>query len=93
MKRCGTATPICSPPEKAFSFRRSGEAKEVAKDTHAKWLIIVSAHDHTVYPGPALAWPKAVGAATYISDTPCGHLIMECDAEQVSERVEKFLAQ
>ena len=66
---------------------------EVAKATRAKWLIIVSAHDHIVYPGPALAWAKAVGAETYISDTPCGHLILECDAEQVSQRVERFLAQ
>ena len=66
---------------------------EVAKATRAKWLVIVSAHDHLVYPAPALAWAKAVGADTYISDTPCGHSIMECDAEQVSQRVEKFLAQ
>jgi homoserine O-acetyltransferase len=46
-----------------------------------------------VYPGPALAWAKAAGAETYVSDTPCGHLIMECDAAQVSRRVEMFLAQ
>lgn len=67
--------------------------EEAAKTTRAKWLVIVSAHDHLVYPAPALAWAKAVGAETYVSDTPCGHSIMACDAEQVSERVEKFLAQ
>lgn len=67
--------------------------EESAKASRAKWLVIVSKHDHMVYPGPALAWAKAAGAETYISDTPCGHLIMECDAEQVSQRVEKFLAQ
>jgi homoserine O-acetyltransferase len=72
---------------------RGKSMDEVAKATRAKWLVIVSAHDHSVYPGPALAWAKAAGAETYISDTPCGHLIMECDAEQVSQRVEKFLAQ
>jgi homoserine O-acetyltransferase len=72
---------------------RGKSLEEVAKATRAKWLVIVSAHDHSVYPAPALAWAKAVGAETYISDTPCGHLIMECDAEQVSQRVEKFLAQ
>jgi homoserine O-acetyltransferase len=72
---------------------RGKPLEEVAKATRAKWLVIVSAHDHSVYPAPALAWAKAVGAETYISDTPCGHLIMECDAEQVSQRVEKFLAQ
>jgi homoserine O-acetyltransferase/O-succinyltransferase len=72
---------------------RGKSMDEVAKATRAKWLVIVSAHDHIVYPEPALAWAKAAGAETYISDTPCGHLIMECDAEQVSQRVEKFLAQ
>lgn len=77
----------------AHDVLRGKPLDEVAKATRAKWLVIVSAHDHSVYPGPALAWAKAVGATTYVSDTPCGHLIMECDAEQVSERVEKFLAQ
>ena len=77
----------------AHDVLRGKPLDDVAKTTRAKWLVIVSAHDHIVYPGPALAWAKAVGAETYISDTPCGHLIMECDAEQVSRRVEKFLAQ
>ena len=72
---------------------RGKPLEEVVKATRAKWLVIVSAHDHLVYPAPALAWAKAVDAETYISDTPCGHSIMECDAEQVSRRVEKFLAQ
>ena len=66
---------------------------EAAKSTRAKWLVIVSAQDHLVYPAPALAWAKAVGAETYVSDTPCGHSIMACDAEQVSQRVERLLAQ
>lgn len=77
----------------AHDVLRGKPMDEVAKATRAKWLIIVSAHDHSVYPGPALAWSKAIGAETYISDTPCGHLIMECDAEQVSRRVQRFLAQ
>ena len=77
----------------AHDVLRGKSMDEVAKATRAKWLVIVSAHDHSVYPGPALAWAKAAGAETYISDTPCGHLIMECDAEQITQRVEKFLAQ
>jgi homoserine O-acetyltransferase/O-succinyltransferase len=72
---------------------RGKSMDEVAKTTRAKWLVIVSAHDHIVYPAPALAWAKSASAETYVSDTLCGHLIMECDAEQVSQRVEKFLAQ
>jgi homoserine O-acetyltransferase len=77
----------------AHDVLRGKPMDEVAKSTRAKWLIIVSAHDHLVYPGPALDWAKAVGAETYVSDTPCGHSIMACDAEQVSRRVERFLAQ
>ena len=77
----------------AQDVMRGKSIEDVAKATRAKWLVIVSAHDHSVYPEPALTWAKAAGAETYISDTPCGHLIMECDAEQVSQRVGKFLAQ
>jgi homoserine O-acetyltransferase len=77
----------------AHDVLRRKPLEEVAKSTRAKWLVIVSAHDQLVYRANALAWAKAVGAETYISDTQCGHLIMECDAEQVSARVEKFLAQ
>ena len=77
----------------ALDVPRGKPLDEVAKTTRAKWLVIVSAHDHLVYPGPALAWAKAAGAESYISDTPCGHSLMECDAEQISQRVEKFLAQ
>jgi homoserine O-acetyltransferase len=77
----------------ALDVPRGKPLDEVAKATRAKWLVIVSAHDHLVYPGPALAWAKAAGAESYISDTPCGHVLMECDAAQISQRVEKFLAQ
>ena len=77
----------------ALDVPRGKPLDEVAKATRAKWLVIVSAHDHLVYPGPALAWAKAAGAESYISDTPCGHVLMECDAEQISQRVERFLAQ
>lgn len=77
----------------AHDVLRGKSIEEVAKASRAKWLVIVSAHDHLVYPEPALAWAKAAGGESYISDTPCGHLIMECDAEQVAPRVEKFLAQ
>jgi homoserine O-acetyltransferase len=76
----------------AHDVLRGRPMDEVAKSTRAKWLVIVSAHDHLVYPGPALDWAKATGAETYISDTPCGHVLMDCDAEQVSQRVERFLA-
>jgi homoserine O-acetyltransferase/O-succinyltransferase len=65
---------------------------EVARGVPVKLLVIVAAEDRMVTPQPALEWAKAVGAETYISAGSCAHLIMSCDAEAVSSRVERFLA-
>jgi homoserine O-acetyltransferase/O-succinyltransferase len=67
--------------------------EEVARSVPMKFLVIVAAEDRMVTPQPALAWAKAVGAETYISPGTCAHLIMNCDAEAVSSRVERFLSQ
>jgi homoserine O-acetyltransferase len=66
---------------------------DVARSVPVKFLVIVAAEDRMVTPQPAMEWAKAVGAETYISPGTCAHLIMNCDAAAVSERVEKFLAQ
>jgi homoserine O-acetyltransferase len=65
---------------------------EVAREVPMKFLVIVAAEDRMVTPQPALEWAKAVGAETYISTGSCAHLIMSCDAQAVSSRVERFLA-
>ncbi len=65
---------------------------EVARATPTKFLIIVAAEDRMVTPQPALDWATAIGAATYISPGTCAHLILDCDAAAVSQRVETFLA-
>jgi homoserine O-acetyltransferase len=65
---------------------------EVAQASgRVKQLIIVAAEDRMVTPQPALEWAHAISAETYISPGICAHLIMNCDAKQVSERVERFL--
>jgi homoserine O-acetyltransferase len=64
---------------------------EAAKSAPARFLIVVSAEDHLVNPQPALDWASATGAPTYISHGDCAHLIMTCDAEAVSKRVQAFL--
>jgi homoserine O-acetyltransferase/O-succinyltransferase len=66
--------------------------EEVARSLPVKFLVIVAAEDRMVAPAPALAWAKAVNAETYISRGECAHLIMNCDAEAVHERVERFLS-
>ena len=65
---------------------------EVARATPVKFLVIVAAEDRMVTPQPALDWAKATGAESYVSQGTCAHLIMNCDAEAVSERVQRFLS-
>ncbi len=63
----------------------------VAHSTSARFLVIVAARDRMVVPEPALAWARALAAPTYVSPGACAHLIMSCDAANVSQRVEAFL--
>jgi len=65
---------------------------EAARAATAHFLVIVSGEDHLVNPQPALDWAAAIGAPTYVSHGACAHIIMSCDAEAVSTRVRKFLA-
>ncbi len=66
---------------------------EAARSTQAKFLVIVNAKDHLVNPQPALDWAAAIGAPVYVSHGICAHIIMSCDAEAVSTRVRRFLAE
>jgi len=66
---------------------------QTARAATPKFLVIVSAQDHLVNPQPALDWAAATGAPAYISQGPCAHLIMSCDALAVSTRVRQFLGE
>jgi homoserine O-acetyltransferase/O-succinyltransferase len=66
---------------------------EVARAARPKFLIVVNAEDHLVNPQPALDWAEAAGAPVYVSHGSCAHLIMNCDAQAVSSRVRRFLAE
>lgn len=66
---------------------------DVARSVPAKFFVIVAAEDRMVASAPALAWAKATGAGSYVSHGECAHLIMNCDAAAVQERVEQFLSQ
>jgi homoserine O-acetyltransferase len=67
---------------------------ETAARTRSKFLIVVSEQDHLVNPAPALNWAKMVHAELYVSQNDCGHrlLLSECDLQNVSSVVRKFLA-
>lgn len=64
---------------------------EAAHAARPHFLVIVNKYDHTVNPQPALDWAAAIGAPTYVSQVPCGHSMMNCDADAVSGRVRTFL--
>jgi homoserine O-acetyltransferase len=64
---------------------------DAARATPVKFLVIVAAQDRMVTPQPALDWAHAINAETYISPGSCAHLIMNCDAPAVVERVTNFL--
>lgn len=64
---------------------------EAARSTPVHFLIIVSREDHLVNPQPALEWAASTNAPIYISPGACAHLIMSCDAAEVSTRVHAFL--
>ncbi len=63
----------------------------VARGTSAKFMVVVSAQDRMVVPEPALLWARALRAPVYVSPGDCAHLVMNCDAAKVSERVAAVL--
>jgi homoserine O-acetyltransferase len=68
-----------------------GTLAETARSTRAHFLVIVAERDQLVNPQPALDWAAALHAPTYVSRGSCAHLIMTCDAAEVSSRVRLFL--
>ncbi len=64
----------------------------VEKNAQPKFLIVAAAQDQMVNPTPALAWADASGAQTYVSDTNCGHMILDCDYGNILAAVRAFLA-
>ena len=55
----------------------------------AKVLVIVGKEDHTVTPGPAIEFARAMGAQLLVIDDSCGH--QYCDYAQVGKAVAEFL--
>jgi len=63
---------------------------QIAKETHAKMLMIVSPEDHMVNPAPALRMASVMGAPLVELDSACGHLSNNCVS--VGPVVAQFLA-
>jgi homoserine O-acetyltransferase/O-succinyltransferase len=59
----------------------------------AKMFIAVSKNDHTVTPGPALEFAKAVGAVPLILDNSCGHSLHACSDGGMGQAILEFLGE
>ncbi len=64
--------------------------EQIAKQIHAKMLVIVSPEDHMVNPAPALQVASDLGAPVLELNSSCGHLSFTCIS--VGPLVAQFLA-
>ena len=69
-----------------------GSWEATAKSVKARSLVIVARFDHTVTPGPALVFAKALGSETLILESDCGHMAPSCEGEKVNATIAAFLA-
>ena len=68
-----------------------GSMERAAAAVRATVLVIVSATDHTVTPGPALEFAKLIHAEVLELHNNCGHHAPECDSAKVNSAVAAFL--
>jgi len=68
-----------------------GSWERAATSVRAKSLIVVDRFDHTVTPGPALAFAKALNAQTLILESDCGHMGPTCESAKVNALIAEFL--
>ena len=63
--------------------------EKAAREVRAKVLVIVGKEDHTVTPGPAIEFARALRAQLLVIDDGCGH--QYCDEAGVRKAVADFL--
>ncbi len=68
-----------------------GTLEAAAKRVKARVLIISSAQDHMVNPGPPLHFARMIGAKTLVLRGDCGHLATGCEAATLDPQVRAFL--
>ena len=62
-----------------------------AERVQAKLLVINSASDHMVTPGPGRAAAELLGARYLELDSICGHIAIGCEADTIANHVREFL--
>jgi homoserine O-acetyltransferase len=69
-----------------------GSLERAAAAVKARMLVVVTAGDHIVPPGPALEFARAARAQVLQLDNECGHGGVNCEYERVKREVGEFLA-
>lgn len=59
----------------------------------AKMFIAVSKNDHTVTPGPAIEFAKAIGLTPFILDNSCGHSLHACPDDGMGQAILEILSE
>jgi homoserine O-acetyltransferase len=70
----------------------AGSMQKAAAAIKAKMLVIVSATDHMVTPGPALDFAKLAHAQVLELQDNCGHGAPGCEREKVAAAIASFLS-
>lgn len=65
--------------------------QSAADRIQAELLVIVTAEDHVVTPGPALEFAELFGADVIRLTSDCGHNGLRCDSERLSRSTQEFL--
>jgi homoserine O-acetyltransferase/O-succinyltransferase len=68
-----------------------GSMERAAAAVKAKVLVVVSATDHMVTPGPALEFARLLHAEVLELKNNCGHDAPDCDIEKLSPAIASFL--
>lgn len=69
-----------------------GDMQKAAGLVHAKVLMVVARHDHTVTPGPAREFAGLLKADVVELEGSCGHLAPSCESNTLNTQVAAFLA-
>ncbi len=68
-----------------------GSIEDAARRVRAKVLVVSSAQDQMVNPGPALDFARLLGARTLVLQGDCGHVATGCEAATLNPAVRAFL--
>lgn len=71
--------------------RFGGSMEKAAAAVRAKTLVIVTATDHVVTPGPAIDFAHLLGAQLLVLANNCGHLGANCAEAEVRDKIRAFL--